>query len=181
VDELGVIFRGDVAVDVSLGLPGVFNRVNACFTLAAMEHVGIDVATAAARLSTVQSVQGRYGTRRFGARSVRLLLAKNPAGVAALLDNLDEVNDEVWVSINAQIADGKDPSWLYDAPFEKLRGRKIRCLGERSLDIAYRLEVDDVEATVVNDRSELDQTGEAVTIIANYTAFQDWMKVTTPC
>jgi hypothetical protein len=108
-------------------------------------------------------------------------LAKNPAGVAALLENLDEVNDEVWVSINAQIADGKDPSWLYDAPFEKLRGRTICCLGERSLDIAYRLEVDDVEATVVNDRSELDQTGEAVTIIANYTAFQEWMKVTTPC
>ncbi len=63
------------------------------------------------------------GRRRRGAvrhrgagerRRVRLLLAKNPAGWAELLDLLEGGTDPVVIGINARIADGHDPSWLWD-------------------------------------------------------------------
>lgn len=180
IDDEGVVTKGAVTIPLTLSLPGLFNRINAAFVLAALDTLGESVATASSRLSTLDSVQGRYGLRRFGTRQVRLLLAKNPAGVAALLDEPDMLSREIWVAINAQIADGKDPSWLYDAPFERLAGKEVTCLGERRLDVAYRLEVDGVFATVVDESRHLKPEGPLVTIIANYTAFQEWMRLTTP-
>ena len=92
-----------------------------------------------------------------------------------------DLDDEVWVAINAQTADGKDPSWLYDAPFERLVGHNVRCLGERRLDLATRLEADGVVATVVDDLNVLTLSQGPVTLIANYTAFRQWMGESTPC
>jgi len=179
IDPEGAISTNGRDIALSLSLPGLFNRVNAAFALAACQLLGIAVDEAAARLSQIEAVQGRYGLRRFGARQVRLLLAKNPAGVAALLDEAGTPSSEVWVAINAQVADGKDPSWLYDAPFERLAGRDVTCLGERRLDLATRLEVDGIASRVVDDVAYLDNAGPLVTIIANYTAFQSWMRETT--
>ena len=51
----------------------------------------------------------------------------------------------VVVAINARIADGKDPSWLWDVPFERLRGRLVVATGERSRDLAVRLHYAEVE------------------------------------
>ena len=168
---------GGEPYDVELALPGQFNRVNATFAALALEVVGVELAAAFSRISTLSSVQGRYGDRRFGSHRVRLLLAKNPAGTAALWEAL-EASDEVWMAINAHVADGKDPSWLYDVPCEALRGRRVMCLGERRLDLATRLTYEDIDAIVVDDPATL-TTGDApVTLIANYTAFREWMQRT---
>jgi len=84
----------------------------------------------------------------------------------------------VWMAINAHVADGKDPSWLYDVPCEALRGRRVMCLGERRLDLATRLTYEDIDAIVVDEPATL-TTGDApVTLIANYTAFREWMQRT---
>ena len=168
-------------VELTLALPGAFNFVNATFTLAALRAVGVSLDEAATRVAGVSSVQGRYGRRTWRGRELRLLLAKNPAGVAALLAPGADLDDEVWVAINAQTADGKDPSWLYDAPFERLVGHNVRCLGERRLDLATRLEADGVVATVVDDLNVLTLSQGPVTLIANYTAFRQWMGESTPC
>ena len=180
IDAQGSISTNGETIAVALSLPGLFNRVNAAFALAACQSLGLSVAEAASRLASLETVQGRYGIRRFGNRQVRLLLAKNPAGVAALLDEAGTLSPDVWVSINAQVADGKDPSWLYDAPFERLVGHNVSCLGERRLDLATRLEVDGIASRVVDDAAHLDGAGPLVTIIANYTAFQSWIRETTP-
>jgi len=174
----GALTVGGVPVTLGLALPGYFNRVNAAFAVAALTAVGERVDDVASRLTSVSSVAGRYSTRRFGKRSVRMLLAKNPAGVAALVAELADATDEVWVALNANGADGRDPSWIYDAPFEKLAGRRVRCLGDRRLDLATRLEVDGVDA-VVCDESSLERDGDPVTLIANYTAFQEWLERTS--
>lgn len=168
----------DLALD--LGLPGAFNDVNATFAVTALHELGIEAPTALEHISSLTSVQGRYGRRRFAGRSVRLLLAKNPAGTAALLASLD-VDDDVWVAINAQVADGRDPSWLYDVPFDALRGRHVWCLGERRLDLATRLTYADVACEVVDDLDVLGQRDRDVTLVANYTAFREWMARTMPC
>ncbi len=165
--------------DIELALPGAFNQVNAALAVVALSTLGVEPAEALARLRTLGNVQGRYGLRRYGQRVLRLLLAKNPAGTAALLDSLG--HDEVWVAINARTADGKDPSWLYDVPFSQLRNRQVVCLGERRLDLATRLTYAGVDCRVVDDPAELRDGTEPVTLVANYTAFRDWMEMTAPC
>lgn len=164
---------------LDLGIPGAFNEVNASLAVVALRELGVDVAVSMPRIRTVRNVQGRYGRRRYGERTMVLLLAKNPAGAAALLDSLGE--SDVWMAINARVADGKDPSWLYDVPVSSLRGRRIACLGERRLDLATRLTYGGVDCDVVDNVEVLRHGDTDVTLIANYTAFQDWMARTTPC
>ena len=43
------------------------------------------------------------------------------------------------VSINARVADGADPSWLWDVPFERLAGRTVVATGDRFRDLSVRL------------------------------------------
>jgi UDP-N-acetylmuramyl tripeptide synthase len=166
--------------ELDLALPGAFNDVNASLAVTALHELGVGVSEALERIRALTTVQGRYGQRRFGERRLRLLLAKNPAGTAALLESL-EADDDVWVAINAQVADGKDPSWLYDVPFESLRGRHVWCMGERRLDMATRLNYVDVSSEVIDDPAVLRRGDRDVTLIANYTAFREWMGRTTPC
>jgi UDP-N-acetylmuramyl tripeptide synthase len=166
--------------ELDLALPGAFNDVNASLAVTALHELGVGVSEALERIRALTTVQGRYGQRRFGERRLRLLLAKNPAGTAALLESL-EADDDVWVAINAQVADGKDPSWLYDVPFESLRGRHVWCMGERRLDMATRLNYVDVSSEVIDDPAVLRRGDGDVTLIANYTAFREWMGRTTPC
>ena len=175
---------GDVAVvgskrvPLALELPGVFNRGNALMALTALDAINVDLGRAASRMSSVGEVAGRYGLRRVDGQVVRLLLAKNPAGFAAMLEGLGDVHD-VWISINARVADGHDPSWLYDVPFEVLRGRRVRCLGERRLDLATRLWYAGVEAHVDEGRPAIED--RVIDVIANYTAFSDLLKESRPC
>lgn len=171
---------GNRSYALNLALPGAFNDVNAAHALTALAALGDDVEEALGRIRTVRSVQGRYGLRRYGQRVVRLLLAKNPAGTAALLESL-ESDDDVWVAINDQVADGKDPSWLYDVPVEALRGRRILCLGKRRVDLATRLTYAYIDCEVIDDPETLRTGSTPVTLIANYTAFREWMARTAPC
>ena len=60
----------------------------------------------------------------------------------------------VVIAINARTADGHDPSWLWDVPFELLRGRAVTATGERGLDLAVRLHYGEVDHTVEPSLSE---------------------------
>ena len=181
VDERGAISVHGEVVPLDLGIPGFFNRVNATFALRALAVVGQMPGAVTARLATVTSVQGRYGVRTWAGRTIRLLLAKNPAGVGVLLSELDEADGELWIAINAHVADGRDPSWIYDAPFEHVQHEVVTCLGERRLDIATRLTYAGKGVRVVDDIDELASGEGPVTLIANYTAFREWFERSAPC
>ena len=112
----------------------------------------------------------------WGATSVRLLLAKNPAGWAELLDLLEGGTDPVVIGINARIADGHDPSWLWDVPFERLAGRLVVATGERCRDLAVRLRHAGVAHVTVPDDLEALRaaaSSHGASTSGNYTAFQD--------
>jgi UDP-N-acetylmuramyl tripeptide synthase len=180
-DELTI--RG-VTLALNLKLPGAFNAANAAMALTALATIGVDANEAVLRVNELESVAGRFSHRTWNGHTLRLLLAKNPAGFAAMLTALQsdtENNRDLWIAINARVADGKDPSWLYDVPFEVLRGRRVLCFGERRLDLATRLEYAQVEYVVVNDESTLMPSTEVVSVLANYTAFQEWRTRTSPC
>jgi len=169
-------------VSLRTALPGAFNRSNAALAVVAAHQLGVSFEMAAERVSNVEGIAGRFTLRRLGGQVFRLMLAKNPAGVAALID-LVAANSHMVVSINDLVADGHDPSWLYDAPFDRLRGATVWCTGSRALDLATRLHYDDVDAHVVSPSEipSLVQSAEPVDIIANYTTFAEWLEVTTPC
>ena len=166
-------------VVMELALPGDFNQVNAALAVTALSELGIGVRDALARMRTLRQVQGRYGLRTYHGSTLLLLLAKNPAGAGALLESLDA--KEVWIAINSRVADGKDPSWLYDVAVDSLKGRRVRCLGERRADLATRLLYGGVDCDIVDDEEELWNAQASVTLIANYTAFQEWMARTIAC
>ena len=169
------------SVTLDLGLPGAFNESNAALALTALAELGVNVHDAAAAIGTLASVAGRFGQREWHGRTLRMLLAKNPAGFSAIISSVREAPGDVWVAINARVADGHDPSWLYDVPFEQLRGRRVWCWGERRLDLATRLDYAGVDFVVVDDESQIARGATPVSLIANYTAFSDWMARSTPC
>ncbi len=82
--------------------------------------------------------------------------------------------------LNAQGQDGRDPSWIWDVPFERLAGRRAYCLGERGLDLAVRLDYAGLDVTRVADLDagrrpaggRRRPTSGPVDLIANYSAFQ---------
>src|ERR1700722_8762927 len=85
---------------------------------------------------------GRYTQVERNGRQVRLLLAKNPAGWLEAFDVLEPAPVPVLLSVNAQIPDGRDTSWLWDVDYRVVRDRPVLVSGERGLDLAVRLEAD---------------------------------------
>ncbi len=110
---------------LSLRLPGRCNEANATMAMAAAARLGIPPPCALEAMGVTAEVAGRYRTVQVGPTRARLLLAKNPAGWLEVFDLLAPPPAPVVVVINARVADGKDPSWLWDVPFERLRGRLV--------------------------------------------------------
>ncbi|HWD95415.1 MAG TPA: MurT ligase domain-containing protein [Acidimicrobiales bacterium] len=175
-----LIIDGDSHV-LDLSLPGAFNEANAAMALAALSRLGVELTPALQRIDGLTSVAGRFSNRMWQGHRLRLLLAKNPAGFAAMLETIPEGDADVWVAINARIADGKDPSWLYDVPFELLLGHRVFCFGDRRLDLATRLDYAGVDYVVVTNEELLPTSQHVIDVLSNYTAFQDWREKTSPC
>ena len=151
-DELATADGRRLRLD--LRLPSRANRANAAMAAVAAGVLGVDEADALAAMTTVTDVEGRFATVVHAGVEARLLLAKNPAGWTELLDMLEGGTEPVVIGINARIADGHDPSWLWDVDFERLTGRLVVATGDRRRDLAVRLRYAGIEHTTVE--SQLD-------------------------
>jgi lipid II isoglutaminyl synthase (glutamine-hydrolysing) len=172
-----VIGPDGVTRQLDLALPGRANRANAVVALAVADAFGVDVVSALRSLRSVTSVAGRYTqVERHGTR-LRLLLAKNPAGWLEALDVLSP--GPVLLAVNAQGPDGKDTSWLWDVDYRRLRDRPVFVGGERRMDLAVRLEADEVPFRLVGSLDEALSLAASPTleVLANYTAFQQYRAV----
>jgi lipid II isoglutaminyl synthase (glutamine-hydrolysing) len=168
---------------VDLALPGRFNFANALMAAVAAEALGIDAARGLAAMSSVGEVAGRFTTRVVGGVPARLMLAKNPAGWSELLDLVGEDEGPIVISINARTADGADPSWLWDVPFERVGSRVVVATGDRCRDLSVRLQYAGVTHQMEPDPIAAVQAAAAgpdiadaaptvaVDVIGNYTAF----------
>lgn len=138
--------------------------------------MGVDTATALAGMRTVTSPAGRFATTTIAGSTVRLLLAKNPAGWAESLPLAQ--TPTVVLAINAAAADGRDLSWLWDVDYEQLQGRTVIATGPRAHDLAVRLLYAGVEHRCVPDLAEaLTGHPEPVDVISTYTPFQRLRKM----
>ena len=166
-----------LALPMRLALPGTVNRGNAAQAVAAAVALGADPASAVAAVSGVDEVAGRYRTVRVGAHEARILLAKNPAGWQEALSMVDSHAAGVVISVNGQVPDGEDLSWLWDVRFEHFEQmaseRPLVAAGERGTDLAVRLGYAGVEHTLVHDTVAAIASCPPgrVEVVANYTAF----------
>jgi len=164
---------------ITLALPGRFNHANALMAAVAATTYGIDPADALEAMAAVGEVAGRFTVRPVGGVPARLMLAKNPAGWSELLELVGGDDGPIVISINARTADGTDPSWLWDVPFERLVGRVVVATGDRCRDLSVRLKYAGVDHSVHADPTAAVVSAgpgtatAAVDVIGNYTAFND--------
>ena len=175
-EDQAVISPGGRRHELHLGIPGDFNYGNAVAAAVAAQAMGIDLDTALARMQSLNSAFGRFQLYDIGGRPARLVLAKNPAGMLAALDLVGD--SQVILGINARDVDGRDTSWLYDAPYELLAGRHIGVTGERRHDAALRLDIAGAIPVVNRDIHQLAKTLPAgqLCLIGNYSNFFAWRR-----
>ncbi|WP_245630506.1 Mur ligase family protein [Granulicoccus phenolivorans] len=159
-----------------LQVPGAFNVSNAALAMAAAAELGVPAGTAIRGMRKVTAPAGRFATTTIGDTTVRLLLAKNPAGWAEALPIIN--TDTVVLAIDSVAADGRDVSWLWDVDFEQLAGKNVIAAGPRALDLAVRLSYAEVDFTVKQDLAEaLAGHPNPVDVLATYTPFQKLRKM----
>jgi UDP-N-acetylmuramyl tripeptide synthase len=162
-----------LVLPMRLALPGTVNRGNAAQAVAAAVALGADPATAVAAVSAVDEVAGRYRRVHVGEHTVRMLLAKNPAGWQEALSMVDKHAAGVVIAVNGQVPDGEDLSWLWDVRFEHFDDTTVVAAGERGTDLAVRLGYAGVQHTLVHDTLAAIASCPPgpVEVVANYTAF----------
>lgn len=187
-----IVESGGEPIRLDLQLPGVYNAYNAAAALLAASVLGVELPVAATAAAGMVPAWGRGQVIEYKGRRVRLLLVKNPAGFNQAIRLLEDVpaGAPVMISINDNIADGRDVSWLWDARVEDLSstGHRFATSGIRSLDMAVRLKYAGIEA----EWSESDPAaalrrlvegaaiGETAYLIPTYTAMLDLLRLLQP-
>ncbi|WOH95492.1 Mur ligase family protein [Corynebacterium urealyticum] len=166
---------GGHTLPMNLQLPGRANRGNAAQAIAAAVVMNVPVKDALRAAEEVTDVAGRYSLVEFEGRTLRLMLAKNPAGWQEALSMIDRGVDSVVIAVNGQVADGQDLSWIWDVRFEDFEGQQVLAAGERGTDLAVRLGYAGVRHTLIKDTVDavLACPPGRVEVLANYTAFRD--------
>jgi lipid II isoglutaminyl synthase (glutamine-hydrolysing) len=173
---------GDETVSLRVPTAGLYSVTNALAAIAAAVALGLSVSVAVEAVGASEPAFGRQERFDVEGRSVRIWLAKNPAGlneiVRALLANDRDLS--ILAMLNDGIQDGQDVSWIYDADMERLAGRvsSLICSGDRADELALRFAIAGIEADhVTNDTTvALDEalgrtpTRGTLDVVATYTA-----------
>src|SRR5581483_2096246 len=191
LDELRLATADGATLDAHVG--GVYNAYNVLAAYATLRTLGIEKDAAAAGIARFTPRFGRQETLRLHDRTMRFLLAKNPAGFDEVLRTADELGHAATylIALNDRVADGRDVSWIWDVDFERLAraGRRPRIVaaGTRAHDLAVRLKYAGVPAgdvTVETDparalhaAASLATAAEEVAVLPTYTAMLDLRSV----
>ncbi|HEV7677033.1 MAG TPA: MurT ligase domain-containing protein [Candidatus Dormibacteraeota bacterium] len=187
IDALSLEVSDGAHIDAAVG--GVYNAYNVLAAYATLRTMGISQAAATAGIARFHPRFGRQETLTLHGRTMRFLLAKNPAGFDEVLRTADELGAATTylIAVNDRVADGRDVSWLWDVDFERLarsdREPHIVVAGTRAHDLALRLKyagVPQERVTVETDPERALQlaasTGDAqteVAVLPTYTAMLD--------
>lgn len=158
--------------DLTVSVPGRTSATAAMMALAATDVVGVDAARAVERVSSVLDVDGRYRAFDVDGRNPRILMLKNPAGWAAAIDTV--CYHDLPVVVGAEPFGPRDMTTIWEAPWERLRGRTVRVSGERSFDVRACLEAAGVHTIGhddVLDAVRAEAPGD-VLVPCNYPAFR---------
>lgn len=144
---------------LTVNMPGLYNLYNVVAAASVALASGVNPRALQAGLDSYEGLFGRAEERTLNGRRVRVLLIKNPAGATEVLRLVTlEPTAHVWVAINDNYADGRDVSWLWDAPFEWLAQQQaapITVSGHRAEDMAVRLVYGGVDPSRVRCEPDL--------------------------
>jgi lipid II isoglutaminyl synthase (glutamine-hydrolysing) len=172
---------GGERCEMSFSLPGTYNLYNALVTISVTAGLGVERSVTARALEMTDAAAGRMQEIQVDGRVVYLVLIKNPAGFAQVLETflVGRPGLRVMMAVNDLPADGRDVSWLWDVPLEDLsQGRpRIVAAGTRATDMALRLHYAGMTASVATSIDDaltelVRQTrrGDGVYVLATYTA-----------
>jgi len=176
---------GETACAIELPLPGLYVVYNALAAAAAAHALGVAPQVIASALASATAPFGRQERFQVDGREVRVLLAKNPAGLNEVLRTFaaSDAALTVLAMLNDGIQDGKDISWIYDADIELLAGRELTlvCSGDRADDFALRWMLAGIEpgSVLPDTEAALDAAlgatpeGARLDVVATYTAMLD--------
>ncbi len=129
--------------EIIIPLPGFYNVYNALAAIAAAQAQQIDWPPIISGIQQFKPAFGRGERVQVRARTLRILLAKNPTGFNEVLRTLfsGEEQRHVLLMLNDNLADGRDVSWIWDVDFERITGRtaSLTVTGIRALDLGLRL------------------------------------------
>jgi UDP-N-acetylmuramyl tripeptide synthase len=162
------------SIEVTLGLPGLYNVYNALAAAALASSLDLPLHQIAAGLANTRPAFGRAESvsvavgadgRPNGAtserREVQIMLVKNPAGANEVLRTLalEPGEHDLLVILNDKIADGRDISWIWDADFELLAGRlrHVTCSGTRAAELAVRFKYAGIEQERITVQGDLER------------------------
>lgn len=129
-----------------VNLPGLYNIYNALAGVAVAKLLALPIEKTVTALESFECGFGRMESIDISGKQIKLILVKNPTGFNQVLDFLLTENKNFFpvFSINDNLADGTDVSWLWDVDFEKLTQiqDKVEIFytsGNRAEDMAVRL------------------------------------------
>ncbi|MSP22635.1 MAG: DUF1727 domain-containing protein [Dehalococcoidia bacterium] len=167
---------------LALPLAGLHSIYNALASAAAAFALRLPPAATVAALASAGPAFGRQERFQIRGREVRVLLAKNPAGLNETVRTLTAAKRQLhllWL-LNDDIQDGRDVSWIYDADIEVLAGRVDTLVvgGSRADDFALRLHLGGLDPQNVTTPvsmaldAALDRIpeGARLDVVATYTA-----------
>jgi lipid II isoglutaminyl synthase (glutamine-hydrolysing) len=171
---------------LSAAVGGVYNAYNLVAAHLAAACLGVGGATVAAAVATFRPRFGRQEPLRLHGRELRMLLAKNPAGLDVVLRTADELGHArtYLIAVNDLVADGRDISWLWDVDFERLARSPWRphvvASGRRAHDLALRLKyagvpvervsIEPDPAAALRLAADRTEPGEEAVVVPTYTA-----------
>lgn len=135
---------GDEAAPLHIPLPAIYNIYNALAAACALDAFGVG---AEAIRGSMHAAAGFGRMERFAiGRGVTMILVKNPAGFTQVLDYLAGAAEDfdLLCCLNDKAQDGRDISWIWDVPLEKLaekemRVREVYVSGTRAEEMRLRL------------------------------------------
>lgn len=168
---------------LTIHIGGMYNIYNALAAFCAGHFLNVKPDTMANALQRDEQVFGRQEMIKINGKTVTLILVKNPVGLNQVFDliNSDPEPFSLGFLLNANAADGKDTSWIWDGNFEALDYEHIPQVllgGQRQKDIHLRFEVAGVpEARLKSSDSLADYIQKAgqmpsqhLYILSTYTA-----------
>ncbi len=176
---------GEEATTLRVPLAGLYSVYNALAAAAAAHAIGISAPLIGAALAAAGPAFGRQERFEVAGRDVRVLLAKNPAGLNELIRVLRAIDGPftLLAMLNDGIQDGQDVSWIYDADIERLARADLSlvCAGDRADDLALRCAIAGLEPAAVETETEraIDAAiartapGGRIEVLATYTAMLD--------
>ncbi len=170
-------------VRVELALPGLYNVYNATAAATLCLALGTPLEEIRSGLAGSRAAFGRFERIAQGAKSIVILLIKNPAGANEALRTLETgVPPVLVIALNDAIADGQDVSWIWDVDFEPLlpHAGRVIASGERAAELGLRLlygglpterlEVVPALGQALDRGLELTEAGGELVVLPTYTA-----------